>query len=63
MHALGLTFDSPLGVAAGLDKHATAFEGLGDLGFGFVEVGTITAVAQPGNPSPACGGSLVIVPC
>ena len=50
--ALGLTFDSPLGVAAGLDKHATAFEGLGNLGFGFVEVGTITAVAQPGNPRP-----------
>lgn len=50
--ALGLRFDSPLGVAAGLDKHATAFEGLGNLGFGFVEVGTITAVAQPGNPKP-----------
>ena len=52
VHALGLSFDSPLGVAAGLDKHATAFEGLGNLGFGFVEVGTITAVAQPGNPRP-----------
>ncbi len=50
--ALGLRFDSPLGVAAGLDKHATAFEGLGALGFGFVEVGTITAVAQAGNPKP-----------
>lgn len=52
VRALGLTFDSPLGVAAGLDKHATAFEGLSQLGFGFVEVGTITAVAQPGNPKP-----------
>jgi dihydroorotate dehydrogenase len=52
VEALGLTFDSPLGVAAGLDKHATAFEGLGTLGFGFVEVGTITAIAQPGNPKP-----------
>ena len=52
VQALGLTFDSPLGVAAGLDKHATAFEGLGNLGFGFVEVGTITALAQPGNPRP-----------
>ncbi|MDA0138916.1 quinone-dependent dihydroorotate dehydrogenase [Solirubrobacter deserti] len=52
VRALGLEFDSPLGVAAGLDKHATAFEGLGNLGFGFVEVGTITAHAQPGNPRP-----------
>lgn len=50
--ALGLRFDSPLGVAAGLDKHATAFEGLNTLGFGFVEVGTITAIGQPGNPKP-----------
>lgn len=52
VRALGLEFDSPLGVAAGLDKHATAFEGLGNLGFGFVEVGTITALEQPGNPKP-----------
>lgn len=52
VRALGLEFDSPLGVAAGLDKHATAFEGLNNLGFGFVEVGTITALEQPGNPKP-----------
>lgn len=50
--ALGLTFPSPLGVAAGLDKDATWFEDLGALGFSFVEVGTITAVPQPGNPRP-----------
>jgi dihydroorotate dehydrogenase len=50
--ALGLSFPSPLGVPAGLDKELTAFEGLGALGFGFVEVGTITAVPQPGNPRP-----------
>jgi dihydroorotate dehydrogenase len=50
--ALGLTFPSPLGVAAGLDKDATWFEHLGALGFGFIEVGTITALAQPGNPTP-----------
>jgi dihydroorotate dehydrogenase len=50
--ALGLTFPSPLGVAAGLDKDATWFEDLGALGFGFIEVGTITALAQPGNPTP-----------
>jgi dihydroorotate dehydrogenase len=50
--ALGLTFPSPLGVAAGLDKDATWFEDLGALGFGFVEVGTVTALPQPGNPTP-----------
>jgi dihydroorotate dehydrogenase len=52
VRALGLTFPSPLGVAAGLDKEAGAFEALGALGFGFVEVGTVTALAQPGNPRP-----------
>jgi dihydroorotate dehydrogenase len=50
--ALGLTFPSPLGVAAGLDKDASSYEGLGALGFGFVEVGTITALPQRGNPRP-----------
>ncbi|HET6550131.1 MAG TPA: quinone-dependent dihydroorotate dehydrogenase [Solirubrobacter sp.] len=52
VEALGLTFPSPLGVAAGLDKEARAYGGLAALGFGFVEVGTITAHAQPGNPKP-----------
>lgn len=52
IEAFGLTFQSPLGVAAGLDKDATWFEDLGALGFGFVEVGTITALPQPGNPPP-----------
>ncbi len=52
VEALGLTFASPLGVAAGLDKDAGCFEGLGLLGFGFVEVGTVTAHPQPGNPPP-----------
>jgi dihydroorotate dehydrogenase len=50
VRALGMTLASPLGVAAGMDKGASWFEGLGALGFGFVEVGTVTAVAQPGNP-------------
>jgi dihydroorotate dehydrogenase len=50
--ALGLSFPSPLGVAAGLDKDASCFEGLSLLGFGFVEVGTVTAHPQPGNPPP-----------
>jgi dihydroorotate dehydrogenase len=52
VRAFGLTFPSPLGVAAGLDKDATWFEALGAIGFGFVEVGTITAHPQPGNPPP-----------
>lgn len=52
VHALGLEFSSPLGVAAGVDKDASWFEELGLLGFGFVEIGTITAEGQPGNPSP-----------
>ena len=52
VRALGLTFPSPLGVAGGLDKDAEHFEGLGALGFGFVEVGTVTpprAGAEPGT--------------
>jgi len=52
VHALGRTFASPFGVAAGFDKDGFAVRGLGNLGFGHVEVGTITAVAQPGNPRP-----------
>lgn len=48
--ALGRTFASPLGAAAGIDKDARCFEALGALGFGFVEVGTVTAQGQSGNP-------------
>jgi dihydroorotate dehydrogenase len=50
--AFGRRFPSPLGVAAGLDKNAVMVDALGDLGFGHVEVGTITADPQPGNPRP-----------
>lgn len=50
--ALGLRFPSPFGVAAGFDKEGLAVRGLGALGFGHVEVGTVTAVGQPGNPRP-----------
>ncbi len=49
---LGHTFASPFGVAAGFDKNAEAIAGLGQLGFGHVEVGTVTARPQPGNPRP-----------
>jgi dihydroorotate dehydrogenase len=52
VRALGLDFDSPFGVAAGFDKDGNAVRGLGQLGFGHVEVGTITARPQPGNPRP-----------
>ncbi len=52
VRALGLTFPSPLGVAAGMDKDATWFESLGSLGFGFVEIGSVTPHAQAGNPRP-----------
>jgi dihydroorotate dehydrogenase len=51
VEAMGLEFRSPLGVAAGVDKDATWFEGLAALGFGAVEVGTVTAAPQPGNPA------------
>jgi dihydroorotate dehydrogenase len=50
--ALGLRFESPFGLAAGFDKHGSGIRGLGQLGFGHVEVGTVTALAQPGNPKP-----------
>lgn len=48
----GLTLRSPLGVAAGFDKNGLVVERLARLGFGFVEVGTVTARPQPGNPKP-----------
>jgi dihydroorotate dehydrogenase len=51
-HALGLDFDSPFGVAAGFDKDVRMVSGLGALGFGHVEIGTVTAIPQPGNPRP-----------
>lgn len=52
VETLGLTFPSPFGLAAGFDKEARGIAGLGALGFGHVEVGTITARPQPGNPQP-----------
>lgn len=49
---LGVRLASPVGLAAGFDKDARWYDALGDLGFGFVEVGTLTGRAQPGNPTP-----------
>ncbi|MBC7171537.1 MAG: quinone-dependent dihydroorotate dehydrogenase, partial [Polyangiaceae bacterium] len=50
--ALGQRFPTPVGLAAGFDKDAVVYDALTGLGFGFVEVGTLTALAQPGNPRP-----------
>ena len=49
---LGMEFHSPIGLAAGFDKNAVAISNLSRLGFGFVEVGTVTPKPQPGNPRP-----------
>ena len=48
----GLTFPNRIGLAAGLDKNGRCIDGFGAMGFGFVEVGTVTPLAQPGNPKP-----------
>jgi len=52
VHALGLDFPGPLGLAAGFDKDGHGVVALAALGFGYVEVGTVTARPQPGNPKP-----------
>lgn len=49
---MGLEFPNPVGLAAGLDKNADYIDGLAALGFGFIEVGTVTPKPQPGNPQP-----------
>lgn len=49
---MGLEFANPVGLAAGLDKDGACIDGLAALGFGFLEVGTVTPRAQPGNPQP-----------
>jgi dihydroorotate dehydrogenase len=52
VRCMGLEFPNPVGVAPGLDKNGDYFEALGDLGFGFIEIGTVTPRKQPGNPRP-----------
>lgn len=49
---MGLDFPNPVGLAAGLDKNGAAIDGFAQLGFGFVEIGTVTPRPQPGNPRP-----------
>ncbi|MDQ2736290.1 MAG: quinone-dependent dihydroorotate dehydrogenase, partial [Pseudomonadota bacterium] len=48
----GLTFPNRIGLAAGLDKNGRCIDAFGAMGFGSVEVGTVTPLAQPGNPKP-----------
>lgn len=48
----GITFKNPIGLAAGFDKNGDGYKNLSSLGFGFIEVGTVTPLAQPGNPKP-----------
>lgn len=52
VEALGLVFPTPFGVAAGFDKNVVGVRGLGALGFGHIEVGTVTSLPQDGNPKP-----------
>lgn len=52
VRAIGLDFPSPFGVAAGFDKNAVGVRGLAALGFGHIEIGTVTAIPQDGNPRP-----------
>src|SRR6476620_6793214 len=49
---MGIDFPNPVGLAAGLDKNGEFIDALGALGFGFIEVGTVTPRPQPGNPRP-----------
>ncbi|MBU3055287.1 quinone-dependent dihydroorotate dehydrogenase [Pseudomonas indica] len=52
VRAMGLDFPNPVGLAAGLDKNGDAIDGFAQLGFGFIEIGTVTPRPQPGNPKP-----------
>jgi dihydroorotate dehydrogenase len=52
VNAFGLKFPNPIGLAAGLDKNADYVDALGAIGFGFIEVGTVTPLPQDGNPQP-----------
>jgi len=49
---MGITFPNAVGLAAGLDKNGAVIDGMAALGFGFIEIGTVTLRPQPGNPKP-----------
>lgn len=52
VRVMGLTFPNPVGLAAGMDKNGECIDAFGALGFGFIEIGTVTPRPQPGNPRP-----------
>lgn len=52
VQVLNRTFSNPIGMAAGFDKHGECIDGLFEMGFGFVEIGSITPLPQEGNPKP-----------
>ena len=52
VRVMGIDFPNPVGLAAGLDKNAECIDAFSQMGFGFIEVGTVTPVAQPGNDKP-----------
>ena len=52
VEVMGIKFPNPVGLAAGLDKDGAAIDGLSNMGFGFLEVGTVTPKSQVGNPKP-----------
>lgn len=52
VQVMGMEFPNPVGLAAGLDKNGDAIDGFAQLGFGFIEIGTVTPRPQPGNPKP-----------
>ncbi len=52
VEVMGLKFPNPVGLAAGMDKNGDYIDALGGLGFGFIEIGTVTPLPQPGNPKP-----------
>ena len=52
VNVMGISFPNPVGIAAGLDKNGTHLEALGSLGFGFIEIGTVTPQPQDGNLKP-----------
>lgn len=49
---MGHSLNNPIGIAAGFDKHGEAIDGLTGIGFGFVEIGSVTPLPQEGNPKP-----------
>ena len=51
-HVMGINFPNAVGLAAGLDKNGAVIDGMAALGFGFIEIGTVTPRPQPGNPKP-----------